>query len=172
MTLLIRSLQTQDIDPIAAAFTAIGWNKPASQYERYLAEQDAGQRIILVAFVDHIFAGYVTINWLSDYPHFRRENIPEIQDFNVLPHFRRQGIGSRLMDEAEKIIAQRSPIIGIGVGMDGDYGAAQRMYVKRGYIPDGRGLFFDGHFVKWGELVTVNDDLVLHFTKRLEQGNP
>ena len=56
-----------------------------------------------------------------------------------------------------------------GVGMDGDYGTAQRMYVKRGYIPDGRGLFFDGHFVKWGDPVTVNDDLVLHFTKRLER---
>jgi len=164
---LIRRLQTQDIDRIAAAFTALGWNKPASQYATYLAEQETGERTVLVALVDDIFAGYVTIKWQPDYPLFRAEGIPEIQDFNVLPHFRRQGIGSRLMDEAEKIVAQRFPVVGIGVGMDGDYGSAQRMYVKRGYIPDGRGLFFDGHFVKYGDTVIVNDDLVLHFTKTL-----
>lgn len=167
MTLTIRRLQTRDIHPIADSFTAIGWNKPASQYERYLAEQEAGQRIVLVALVDGVFAGYVTIIWHSDYPYFRAENIPEIQDFNVLPHFRRQGIGSRLMDEAEQIIAQRSPVVGIGVGMYADYGTAQRMYVKRGYIPDGRGLFYNGVLVQPGESVPVDDDLVLHFTKRL-----
>ncbi len=168
MSLFIRPLQQQDIEPIAAAFTAIGWNKPASQYARYLAEQEAGRRVILVALMDDIFAGYVTINWQPDYPPFHAENIPEVQDFNVLPHFRRQGIGSRLMDEAETIIAQRSPIVGIGVGMYADYGTAQRMYVKRGYIPDGRGLFYGDHVVKPGESVPVDDDLVLHFTKKFE----
>lgn len=172
MPLTIRRLQTRDIHPIAAAFAAIGWNKPASQYERYLAEQEAGQRIVLVALMDDVFAGYVTIIWHSDYPHFRAENIPEIQDFNVLPHFRRQGIGSRLMDEAEQIIAQRSPVVGIGVGMYADYGTAQRMYVKRGYIPDGRGLFYNGVLVQPGESVPVDDDLVLHFTKRFEGSTP
>lgn len=172
MTLLIQQLQAHDIHPIADAFAALGWNKPASQYERYLAEQEAGARVVLVAFLDDIFAGYVTIKWQPDYPPFHSENIPEVQDFNVLPHFRSQGIGSRLMDEAEQIIAQRSPIVGIGVGMDSDYGSAQRMYVKRGYIPDGHGLFYDGHFVKWGESVIVNDDLVLHFTKHLERSEP
>lgn len=172
LTPSIRQLQTQNIEPIADAFAALGWNKPASQYERYLAEQEAGERVVLVAFLDDIFAGYVTIKWQPEYPPFLAENIPEIQDFNVLPHFRRQGIGSRLMDEAENIIARRSPVVGIGVGMDGDYGTAQRMYVKRGYIPDGRGLFYENHFVKWGESVIVNDDLVLHFTKRLERSKP
>jgi GNAT superfamily N-acetyltransferase len=172
MPLTIRRIQSHDINPIAAAFAAIGWNKPASQYERYLAEQEAGQRIVLVALMDDVFAGYVTIIWQSGYPHFRAENIPEIQDFNVLPHFRRQGIGSRLMDEAEQIIAQRSPVVGIGVGMYADYGTAQRMYVKRGYIPDGRGLFYNGVLVQPGESVPVDDDLVLHFTKRFEGSTP
>jgi GNAT superfamily N-acetyltransferase len=167
LTLTIRRLQAEDIDPIAAAFKALGWNKPASQYVRYLAEQDAGQRTVFVALIDNIFAGYVTINWQSDYPPFRVESIPEIQDFNVLPQFRRQGIGGRLMDEAEQTVAQRSRIVGIGVGLYADYGTAQRMYVRRGYIPDGRGLFYCEHFVQPGESVVVDDALALYSTKVL-----
>jgi GNAT superfamily N-acetyltransferase len=168
LTLHIRLLQKGDIEEIAAAFHALGWNKPASQYERYLAEQEAGQRTVFVAFVDNIFAGYITINWHSDYPPFRAENIPEIQDFNVLPPFRRQGIGSRLMDEAEQKVAERSAIVGIGVGLYADYGTAQRMYARRGYIPDGRGIVCGGRIIQPGEQVTVDDDLTLQFTKQLK----
>lgn len=164
---ILRLLEAQDIPQIAAAFKVLGWNKPASQYERYLAEQNAGERTVFVAFVDDVFAGYVTVQWLSNYPPFREANIPEIVDFNVLPHFRRQGIGSRLLDEAEQAVAQCSHVVGIGVGMYADYGSAQRMYVKRGYIPDGRGLFSHGHWVQPGAQVIVDDDLTLCFTKQL-----
>ena len=105
--LVLRPLEAADIEPIAAAFRALGWDKPASQYERYLAEQNEGRRAVLVALLDGTFAGYLTVNWHSEYPPFRQENIPEIQDFNVLPHYRRQGIGTHLMDAAERLIAAR-----------------------------------------------------------------
>ena len=167
MNLLIRLLTAQDVEPIASGFAAIGWNKPASQYQRYLAEQEQGARVVPVAFVDSVFAGYLTVVWQSNYPPFRAHNIPEIQDFNVLPHFRRQGIGTRLMEEAEKIVAQRSSTVGIGVGMTADYGAAQRLYVLRGYVPDGRGLVSDNGFLQYGNQVTVDDGLALYFTKTL-----
>lgn len=137
---LIRLLKSQDILEIAEAFLQLGWNKPASQYEHYLAEQTLKTREVYVAFVDEKFAGYLTIRWSSSYEPFRKENIPEIVDFNVLPKFRRQGIGTQLMDRAESEIAEVSPIAGIGVGMDPDYGAAQRLYILREYVPDGRGL--------------------------------
>jgi GNAT superfamily N-acetyltransferase len=165
----VRLLEADDVQPIASAFAAIGWNKPASQYERYLAEQQRGERVVLVAFLHGAFAGYLTIAWQAGYAPFREAGIPEIMDFNVLPHLRRRGIGSRLMDEAERRIAERSAVVGIGVGMDPDYGAAQRLYVKRGYVPDGRGLSSNGRHVRWGETVIVNDGLNLHFTKDLGQ---
>ena len=136
----IRLLTVQDIQPIVVTFAKLGWNKPASQYERYLAEQKSGRRSVLVATLKEVFAGYVTILWESEYPSFRETGIPEIVDFNVLPMLRRQGIGTHLMDEAERRIAERSSIAGIGVGLTGDYGAAQILYFKRGYIPDGRGI--------------------------------
>ena len=86
----------------------------------------------------------------------------------MLPQFRRQGIGTALIDKAESEIAKVSDIAGIGVGMTPDYGAAQRMYVLRGYVPDGRGLHYKNHFPIYGEQVTVDDDLVLYFTKELK----
>lgn len=163
----IRLLESQDIEPIAAAFATLGWNKPASQYERYLAEQEAGERVIFVAFVNDDFAGYVTIVWHSHYPPFAQAHIPEVVDFNVLPQYRRRGIGSRLMDEAERGVGARSSVIGIGVGLYSDYGSAQRMYVKRGYIPDGRGVYYDTEQVRPGQAVPVDDSLALFFTKHL-----
>ncbi|CAN5465045.1 GNAT family N-acetyltransferase [soil metagenome] len=167
MSLQIRPLQSQDIQPIAQAFTELGWNKPASQYVRYLAEQDAGTRVCLVALIDGDFAGYLTVLWTSDYEPFRAAAIPEVSDFNVLPTYRRRRIGTHLMDEAEAAIAQRSTIAGIGVGMYPDYGAAQRLYVLRGYVPDGRGLTYNGRVLQPMEQTINDDDLVLYFTKQL-----
>jgi GNAT superfamily N-acetyltransferase len=163
----IRLLSADDVPIIAAAFAAIGWNKPASQYERYLTEQDCGERVVLVAVCEGVFVGYVTVVWCSGYPPFRDAAIPEIADFNVLPRFRRRGIGSRLLDEAERYIAERSPAAGIGVGLFADYGAAQRLYVRRGYLPDGCGLFAHDHHVAEGETVIVDNDLGLNLTKAL-----
>lgn len=166
--LSIRLLESRNIPQIAEAFAKLGWHKPASQYEQYLLEQKLDRRNVYVAFVADKFAGYVTVCWVSSYESFRSANIPEIVDFNVLPEFRRQHIGTVLMDKAENEIAQVSRIAGIGVGMTADYGAAQRMYVLRGYIPDGRGLHHKDRPLYYGEQVTVDDDLALFFTKELK----
>ena len=164
----IRLLEERDVQPIVSAFREIGWsNKRPAQYQRYLSEQDQGRRTVLVALVGGEFAGYLTIDWIPVYPPFRQGGIPEITDFNVLPPLRRRGIGTRLMDEAERRIAERSPVAGIGSGLTPDYGAAQRMYVMRGYVPDGMGMRSNDRYVKHGDRVTVDDGLVLYLTKRL-----
>ena len=163
----IRSLQGGDPPIISAAFESIGWVKPIPQYERYWAEQMAGTRVCLVATMGGEFAGYVTINWVSSYPGFAEPQIPEIQDLNVLPGFRRQGVASRLLDSAETEVAHRSDIVGIGVGLHPGYNPAQRLYAKRGYIPDGRGVTYMDRFVQEGTQVVLDDDLVLHLTKHL-----
>lgn len=166
--LTIRLLQEEDVPVIAKAFEELGWNKPASQYQRYLMEQRYEVRDVYIAFVEAQFAGYLTICWKSTYGPFREKNIPEIVDFNVLPKFRRMGIGSQLMDKAEAAIARSSPVAGIGVGMTPDYGAAQRLYVLRGYIPDGLGLHWKDHHTQHGEQVKVDDDLAIYLTKELK----
>src|ERR1051325_855884 len=129
LTSNIRLLESKDILQISKAFKEIGWNKPQSQYESYWVEQELAIRNVYVAFQEEQFAGYLTICWTSDYEPFRERNIPEITDFNVLPRFRRLGIGTQLMDKAENEIARVSSIAGIGVGMTSNYGAAQRLYI-------------------------------------------
>jgi len=167
MVLVIRLFKRSDIELVAAVFDSLGWNKPSSQYERYLEEQNNGERVVLIATVDGTFAGYVTILWESLYPFFWQAGIPEIVDLNVLPRFRQQGIGSSLLAEAENRIFKRSQIAGIGVGMTSDYGAAQRLYVMRDYIPDGRGLIQYGQPLSYGEQIIVDEGLTLYFTKVL-----
>ena len=66
---------------------------------------------------------------------------------------------------AERLAAGRSATVGIGVGLGPDYGPAQRMYVLRGYVPDGAGSAWRGRPVGWGDSVTVNDDFLLHLVK-------
>jgi GNAT superfamily N-acetyltransferase len=165
--ILVRELREGDPEAISAAFRVIGWNKPLEQYQRYLSDQRAGSRKVFVAEADGEFAGYVTVIWESGYPPFRDGQIPETQDFNVLPRFRQRGIGTQLLDAAEAYLAQRSPVIGIGVGMHSGYGAAQRLYVKRGYIPDGRGVVCHEQVVAQGAMVCNDDDLILYFTKKV-----
>jgi GNAT superfamily N-acetyltransferase len=155
---------------ISAAFALIGWNKPESQYLRYFNQQQSGTRTCFVAILDGEFAGYVTVNWQPSYAPFAEQKIPEIQDLNVLPRFRSQGIASRLLDRAEAEVARRSAIVGIGVGLHPGYNAAHRLYALRGYIPDGHGISYRDRFLQEGDQVTLDDHLILHFTRKL-RGN-
>jgi ribosomal protein S18 acetylase RimI-like enzyme len=166
-TVLVRTMRAEDSAAVAAAFAAQGWHKPEAQYTRYLDESARKRRDVLLAERAGEFAGYVTIVWESEYQPFREAGIPEIVDFNVLIKHQRCGVGTALLDEAERRIAERSPIAGIGVGLTADYGAAQVLYIKRGYIPDGRGLVQNGQAIRHGERITVDDDLAIYFTKRL-----
>ena len=163
----IRVLNDSDPETISAAFRDIGAGKPVAQYRRYLAEQLAGTRACLVATVDRQFAGYVTVNWTPTYSAFVEEQIPEIQDLNVLPGFRRKGLATRLLDRAEEEISLRSSVAGIGVGLHPGYNQAQRLYVRRGYIPDGRGVTYSNQYVAEGMQVVLDDNLVLYLTKRI-----
>ena len=155
---------------ISKAFAELGWNKPVAQHKKYFHEHESGDRVALVAEIDSEFAGYVTVVWDSGYESFVEKGIPEISDLNVLPSFRRRGIGSALLDEAEAKIAGRSDVAGIGVGMTPDYGAAQRLYALRGYVPDGRGLTQNKEPVKFRQPIVVDHSTVLCFTKILNRG--
>jgi GNAT superfamily N-acetyltransferase len=168
--LTIHPLESRGVAPLSAAFSGLGWNKPRSHIASYLSEQQRGTRTVFVPFAGGDFAGYVTVAWIPSHPPFRATGVLEIQDFNVLPRFRRQGIGTSLMDEAERKVSERSGVAGIGIGMSPDYGAAQRLYVRRGYVPEGKGLTSNGSPVRPGDEITVEDGLVLYLTKAVPPG--
>lgn len=157
----LRPLQSSDAHSFEAAFRAIGWSKPAALFERYLGEQADGQRWVRVAVVAGEVAGYVTVLWESGDPELKRRGIPEIVDLNVLPDHREQGIGNALMDAGEAEVAGRAPRVGLRVGLHSGYGAAQRLYVARGYEPDGRGTSRGGEVVAEGAMVPLDDETTL-----------
>lgn len=165
----IRKLTLKDAKTISKAFTEQGWQKPTEQYQGYFEESQQGKRVVLVAFIKNDFAGYVTLLWQSRYPTFQEKKIPEIVDLNVLKKFQRQGIATALMNAIEIHACQHSKTVGLGVGMTTDYGAAQRLYTQRGYIPDGRGLHHRSLPLQYGDQAPVDDDLVLYFTKDLSK---
>lgn len=142
--------------------------KPLDYITRCWSENISGERITLIAFYGDEFAGWLHLLKKSNYPFFVEMGIPEINNFDVVPPLRRRGIGNALMEEIENIAFKTSRIVGIGVGLYSDYGNAQRLYVKRGYIPDGRGVSFNNKLVKPGDMVKVDDDLVLFLTKQIK----
>ena len=164
----MRSLNEEDATAFQEAFAEMGWKKPASQFDRYFREQETGRRTVFVAEWEESVAGYVTILWESGDAVFRSRGIPEISDLNVLLKCRRKGIGSALMDAAESIVAEESAVVGLGVGLHPGYGSAQRLYVRRGYVPDGAGVVVDGDAVPEGATIRLNDSAVLRMTKELK----
>jgi CYTH domain-containing protein len=165
--LVVRELRATDAPVLAAAFAAMGWSKPESEFHRYVDESRRGVRAALVAQRGASLAGYVTIAWRSDYAPFRAAGIPEIVDLNVLIEHRRRGVASALLDEAEARIAPLSREAGIAVGLHPGYNAAQRLYGLRGYVPDARGVTHHGVPVAEGDSAPFDDDLVLHLVKPL-----
>ena len=95
------------------------------------------------------------------------QGLPEIVDFGVLEKYRGRGIGTKLMNVAELIAKEFADRICLGVGLHSGYGSAQRMYVKRGYIPDGSGVWYNNSVCEPYASCCNDDELVLYFSKQL-----
>lgn len=129
---------------------------------------EAGERSVFLAFIGERPAGYVILNWAPAYNLFARLNIPELQDLNVLPDDRRRGIGENLVMVCESLARERNCTeIGLAVGLTASYGAAQRLYVRMGYVPDGQGITYDRQPVKPAAVHPADDDLCLMLVKTL-----
>ncbi|HAT8180109.1 TPA: GNAT family N-acetyltransferase [Legionella pneumophila] len=169
--IIIKVLALSDIPVLVDAFQKANWQKPASLFEAYYQEQQKSLRVVWLAYSREQIAGYVTLKWISQYQLFAHQEIPEIMDLNVLPSFRKQGVGTALLQAAEEKAASESDVVGIGVGLygghDGGYGQAQRLYVNRGYIPDGLGVTYGYKPTVPGQVYPLDDDFILWFTKKL-----
>jgi GNAT superfamily N-acetyltransferase len=170
----VRSLDDDDAPHLVEAFADHGWRKPLDLFIRYAAEQRRGLRLCYVAESADSLAGYCTLLWESKYEPFRTAGIPEITDLNVLPPHRGHGVGNALLDVIETGARERSQAVGLGVGLYADYGAAQRIYARRGYVPDGKGVMYRNRPVPPGCTVRLDDDaalmLTLTFPSRMADG--
>lgn len=165
----IRPLEAADIPVFAVVEGGAAWNGDRALWITYLREQAAGERIVRLAVRGDSILGYGTLLWNSAYPAFAAQGIPEINNLVVAAPERRRGVATALIREFELLtVAAGRSSIGIGVGLYADYGAAQRLYWKLGFQPDGRGVTYAHHAVQPGQQVRLDDDFVLWLIKPLE----
>lgn len=166
MNCTIRNMIKSDIESLSHGFMNQGWPGREEILARYFLEQESGEREILVAEIDGAVAGYVTILPSAKHGPFA-EVYPELSDFNVFEPFRNQGIGNQLLEEAEKRVKVVSSKVTLGVGLHSGYGPAQRLYIKRGYIPDGTGVWYQNHQPAMNAVCEDIGELVLYLSKNL-----
>lgn len=164
---IIRPMIETDAKYFAGAFLGYGWGDRTKTLEKYFREQSEGKRRVFVCETEGRPAGYLTLLPEAPCGPYKGMGIPEVVDFNVLIEERGNGFGWALMDAVEAAAKETAGAICLSVGLYRDYGRAQRMYVKRGYIPDGTGAWYDGRNLDPYEDCCNDDDLVLYFSKKL-----
>ena len=166
--LTIRQAENCELKNLYALLEQLGHEKDAGYFERCLALQDKGDRRVLIAALDGEDAAYCMLNWKPKYGLFKRLDVPEIQDLNVLHAARRCGVATAMIGHCEEAARQNGYAqMGIGVGLDRSYGPAQILYTRLGYIPDGQGVSYDRRPVISGEIHPVDDQLCLMMLKNL-----
>ena len=144
----------------------------AEVLERYLVDQASGRRWVRVAELGTDIAGYITLLRVPDDPVLRDADVPEISDLRVFEPFRRRGVGTALLDAVEAEAADSAPLVGLNVGLHSGYGSAQRLYVRRGYLPDGRGAVVEGETVAEGSTIRLDDDPIVTLRMLKQLGSP
>jgi len=165
----LRTATVDDIPKLWDMALVMGVAKADGYFDYALEHQTAGARLVFIVSYEGQDVGYGMLAWQPKYVFFRKMDIPEIQDLNVLPEFRRRGIASFMISYCESLARESGKeFIGIGVGMDASYGAAQQLYVRRGYVPDGNGLTYDRQTIAKGDFKAIDDDISLMLIKSLQ----
>ena len=164
----IAALGAADIPKILVADGGPWWRRDELYWVKCLEEQGLGHRDAIIAADELGVIGYAYLNWHSQYPRFRTRKIPEISDLRVADRHRRLGVATAMIAHFEGVARQAGcATIGMGVGMYGGYGPAQRLYAKLGFVPDGYGLTYGNADVQPGAMVTVDDSLLLWLVRDL-----
>ena len=163
----VRAMLPTDIDVLLANFNEQGWTKPREVLEKYLNRQNNGSLWVFIADYYGDVAGYTVLYPNTNVGPFANIKLPMISDFIVFEKYQRHGVGNIILDAAEKKAAELSDKVQLGVGLHSGYGTAQRMYIKRGYIPDGTGVWYKDSQLKPYADCRNDDDLVLYLVKDL-----
>ena len=157
----IAELASDELPSTVEWFAANYYGGDASAGEKHFADHFEGGATY-IGRTGRTIAGFITMRWVN-----RRHSIPFIHHFEVFDPYKRHGLGNRLMCAVENRVAEVADTLGVSVGLFDAYGPAQRLYVKRGYVPDGQGVYKDGVPVKRGEVCRMDHDLILWLTKDL-----
>src|SRR5215211_543621 len=136
----IKIVETEGItEAINEAVTVFFSGDRRAAEENFLGHKE-GNSSTLFGYKNSELVGILTIRWKSRNPFLREANIPLFQNIEIRSDLRGRGHGGELMAKAEDFVSSRSDRVAICVSLSEAYGPAQRLYAKRGFIPDGRGF--------------------------------
>src|SRR5262249_32121468 len=101
MQLNLHELRAEDIPRLAATDGGAAWKGRDKRWQRYLADQSQGRRVVLLAETAGGIVAYGSLVWASQHLPFRNAGIPEIQDLVVAQRQRRAGLGTRMIRALE-----------------------------------------------------------------------
>ncbi len=163
--LTFQVVQPDEIAQVKQEVKAAFFSGDQATIDDNFRDHENGASTTILGYESGRLVGIVTIRWQSNYALFRERNIPLIQNIEIRYEDRGRGIGNLMLEKTEQEIALRSAVAGIVVGISADYGPAQKLYARRGYIPDGRGVCRGAEPLLHGDTVTVDHDLLLWLTK-------
>jgi predicted enzyme related to lactoylglutathione lyase/GNAT superfamily N-acetyltransferase len=164
-----RPMEQADVDRIIAASDLQKFSGARKTFETLFSEQEQGKRKVIIADCGNELAGYVSLLPTAKGGAFKNKGIPQISGLMVFEKFREHGIGTELMNRIEKEAETVSDEVCLAVGLYPEAGQAQRMFVKRGYVPDGTGAWYGRSNAKFDLTVILNDSLALYMSKHLSQ---
>ena len=135
-----------------------------SKHRERIARQSRDEVVYLIAWLDDRPVGHALLKWSGSAdvlePSHLVEPCPDIEDLLVEEELRNQGIGSRLLQEAEDIVRAKG-IRRVGLGADvAPDNPARRLYERLGYRDAGYGSYLlegeyvdqDGQLQHWQEM--------------------
>lgn len=153
----VRICQSSDIDTLKAAIP----DEEGFHETRYKL-QEAGKSSYLIAWQDQQPVGHLYLRWDgSSQPVVKEfiEDTPELSAISVWPpENRSQGIGSKLIAEAEEMAIEKGyHQVGLSVRLDNN--RARELYEKLGYQDWGHGTYND----VWQESIAENTEKICNY---------
>ena len=165
--LIIRSMISEDSNVLFDTYLSYGWHPNIETYENYYKEQEKGKRLVFIAEYEGRVSGQCTLILNPNEGPWANRGIPEIADLTVFFDVHNKGIGNKILEAVEKEASKISRQVYLAVGVHSGYGPAQRIYVKRGYVFDGSGVWYQGKQLEQYAPCCNDDDLVLFMIKEL-----
>lgn len=165
--LRIRSMLRSDAETFVKVLRSYGREGRAETYLEYFAEQEEGTRNVYVAEQQGEIAGYCTLIPVPRSGPWKGGDKPEISDLRVFNEYQGMGIGDTILSVVEEDAAKLADEVTLAVGLHHGYGSAQRLYIKRGYVPDGSGVWYDSRVLEQNDDCCNDDSLKLYLSKRL-----
>ena len=138
----------------------------------YLKNQLENQKneecVAFIALYDNQIAGHAFLYYDCKWGGLGTRGLPGVADLVVYEAYRRKGIATALMDEAEREARKVHSKIYLEVCLNSEYGPAQCFYIKRGYVPDGAGVYYEGKVLGLNEACRNDDELTLCLVKELK----